>query len=85
MNGLYPEVRRSVESSHNFETFIRQIVEKIEKDNLSIISVCCTSVSSSAANQVATPTAGRHRSVSVGELLRLHVYPLAEVRHLDVS
>ena len=70
MNGLYLEVQRSVETSKNYDTFVSQIVQKIEADNLDCISIACTK--------------GRHRSVSVAELLSKHVYLYSKIIHLDI-
>ena len=50
LNGLSRAVQKSVERSKKFDTFMDQIISKIEKDDINTLSICCTS--------------GRHRSVT---------------------
>ncbi len=71
LNGLNEDVQKSVETSRNYETFLTQLVQKIERDNLTRVAICCT--------------AGRHRSVSSAELLKKHVYRKAIVVHIELK
>jgi len=70
-NGLSEDVQKAVISCTRFTGFIEQIIKKIEKDDLNIISVNCSK--------------GRHRSVTVGEVLKKYFYKQAVVNHLEIK
>lgn len=71
LNGLSQEVQQAVETSKNFETFFRQMVEKIERDDINAVGINCT--------------AGRHRSVTCAEILKRELYPHSKIVHLELK
>jgi len=70
MNGLDLDVQKSVETSNNFDTFMRMIITKIENDNLNCIAIYCS--------------AGRHRSVTCCEILKKRIYPKSTIYHMEL-
>lgn len=70
LNGLSPDVQRSVASASGYCDFMKNMVKKIENNNLSTISINCT--------------AGRHRSVACAELLKKLVYPQSSIYHCEL-
>jgi RNase adaptor protein for sRNA GlmZ degradation len=71
LNGLDISVQKSVESSKNFDTFMTMIIEKIEKDNLTSVAICCS--------------AGRHRSVTCCEILKNRIYQKSKIYHMELK
>ena len=70
-NGKSSEVQAGIAKDPKFASIMNNIVDSVETDNLTCISIACTK--------------GRHRSVAVAELLKSWVYPDAEVIHLTIS
>jgi len=70
-NGTSEIVQKSVATSSNFVQFIENILNKVEKENLSVISVNCRK--------------GRHRSVTVCEVLKAYFYPNANIHHIELK
>lgn len=71
-NGLSKDVQQIVKNSTSFMCFIAQIVNKIKSDNtLHCISINCKE--------------GRHRSVSVAEMLKQIYFPNAQIIHLELG
>ena len=70
-NGLSEEVQYAVTKSNRFPNFITMVLNKIEKDNLDIISINCTK--------------GRHRSVTVAEYLKRRFYPESKIYHIELG
>ena len=54
-----------------YNQFMAKIVEKVEKDDLQIISINCQF--------------GKHRSVALGNLLKDRYYFNAKVIHLEIN
>jgi hypothetical protein len=71
MTGLNKEVQKSVKAGTGYIKFMEFMINKIESNDLQIISLCCT--------------AGRHRCVSCAEILKSDFYPNAVIYHLDIS
>lgn len=69
--GTHREVQKCVESGKRFQEVMTNIVETVERENLETIGIYCR--------------AGHHRSVACAELLKRHIYPKADVRHLTIS
>ena len=71
MTGLNIEVQKSVKAGVGYIKFMEFMINKIESNDLHIISINCS--------------AGRHRCVSCAEILKQEFYPNAIIYHLDVS
>ena len=71
MNGLSVEVQRAVETSRNYDTFMTQMVGKIERIDAHAIAINCT--------------AGRHRSVTCAQILKREFYPNSKIHHIELK
>ena len=71
MTGMDDELKMKVESSPRFEMYISSNINVVERDDLTIISVNCRK--------------GRHRSVSVANILKDKYYPNSKVIHLELN
>lgn len=71
LTGLHADVQKGVISGTGYSTFMEQMVTKIERDDLRIISINCT--------------AGRHRCVTCAEQLKKLFYPCATIEHIDLK
>lgn len=71
VNGLNYDVQQSVKVGRGYINFMRDMIIKIESDNLLTISINCT--------------AGRHRSVSCAEILKREFYSNAIIYHLEIN
>lgn len=70
LNGTDKIIQTCIESGHNFEKVLRNIVKSIEVDGNRIIGIYCT--------------AGHHRSVALVELMKMHLYPGAKITHIHI-
>ena len=70
LDGRSEEVQQVVVKCKMFPSFVLGVVENVEKENLTCISVNCSK--------------GRHRSVAGALLLKKYYYPEAEVIHLEL-
>ena len=70
-NGTNEIVQKSVATSSNFISFMENILKKVENENLKAISVNCRK--------------GRHRSVTVAEILKKYFYPKSSVYHIELK
>lgn len=70
LDGRSIEIQSRIVRARMFNDIVIKTIEKIERENLRVISVNCT--------------AGRHRSVAFAEILKKHYYPKATIMHLDL-
>ena len=71
VRGTDATLQKCVRNASEFDEIFNHIIVTIEARNLSIIGVYCK--------------AGHHRSVAIGELLKIHVYKNAKVTHLTIN
>jgi RNase adaptor protein for sRNA GlmZ degradation len=69
--GLNKEIQDGVFVSDQFKNFLTNIINSIEDNNLSSISIYCTF--------------GRHRSVSTAEIIKKYLYPNSSIEHLTIN
>lgn len=69
-NGKSEEIQAGIMADPKFPNILNSIVSEVEKNNYTVISISCTK--------------GRHRSVAMAEILKKHIYPQAQVRHLTL-
>jgi hypothetical protein len=69
--GLHPETQLNIQSARGYSCFMKEIVTRIEAQNLPIISISCSE--------------GKYRSVACAELLQRYFYPRALIYHLHVN
>jgi len=70
-NGRNEVLQAGIASDPQFPAIMNSILEEVEKNNYTCISISCTK--------------GRHRSVAVAELVKKWFYPNAMIEHLTIS
>jgi len=69
--GLEQIVQNEFMQSEEFMNYLNKIIQIIEKNNHNIISISCSQ--------------GKHRSVSMAEIIKQYYYPNAQLIHLELN
>lgn len=70
LRGTSPQIQYEQREARLFESFVEEIIETIEKEDLQVIAIICK--------------AGHHRSVAIAEMLK-NLYINGSTKHLTIS